>query len=96
MLPAVACTVHCRVTWKLGVGSLKVIESGKVPPFDSFGMVSYSTSIATMAIVAEVHRLIGQKLPSRAYSHPPLYLAPLLGVKHAVGVEQRRSVTKNY
>jgi len=38
-----------------------------VPPFDSLGMVSYSTSIATMAVsctVSEIHQLIGQKSPN--------------------------------
>jgi len=32
---------------EMGVGSLKVIE---MPPFDSLGKVSYTTSIATMAV----------------------------------------------
>jgi len=41
-------------------------RSSNVPPFDSLGMVSYSTSIATMAvsrIVSEIHRLTGQNGP---------------------------------
>jgi len=40
-----------------------------MPPFDSLGMVSYSTSIATMDVsrtVSEIHRLIGQKSPNSA------------------------------
>jgi len=50
-------------------------------PFDSLGMASYSTSIATMAVsrtVSEIHQLIGQKLPNFVTL---LYLAPPLMVK---------------
>ena len=50
-------------------------------PFGKFGMVSYSTSIATMAIsrtISEIHQLIGQKVPNFLTR---LYFAPLLGVK---------------
>jgi len=49
-------------------------------PFKSLGVVSYSPSIATMAIsciVCEIWRLIGRK-SRKFYTH--LYLAPPLGV----------------
>jgi len=65
-----------------------------VPPFDSLGMVSYSTPIATMAVsrtVSEMHRLIGKKIVQ--FSHPLVFGASVRG--EAVGVEQRPSVTKN-
>jgi len=67
---------------KLGVGSLKDIESAT-----SLGMVFYSTSIATMAVshtVSEIHQLIGQKCP--IFSPPPVFGAPVRG--EAVGVNQ--------
>ena len=63
---------------KLGVG---VTQSSKVPPFDSFGMVSYSTSIATTAVsrtISEIHQLSGQKLSKFL---TPLYSAPPVEVK---------------
>jgi len=52
-----------------------------VPPFNSLDVVSYLTSIATMAVsctVSEIHQLIGQKSPNFL---TPLYSAPPLGVK---------------
>jgi len=52
-----------------------------VPPFDGFGVVFYSTSIATMTVsrtVSEIHRLIGQKSPNFLTS---LVFGASLGVK---------------
>jgi len=52
-----------------------------VPPFDSLGMVSYSTSIAIMVVsgtFSEIHRLIGQKSTNLL---TPLYSALQLRVK---------------
>ena len=67
-----------------------------MPPFDSLSMVSYSTSLATMAVsrtVSEIHGLIGQKLPNFLI---PLYSggigAPVMG--EAVGVKQQPSCRK--
>jgi len=57
-------------------------------------MVSYLTSIATMALshtVSEIHQLTGQKLPN--FLTLPLYSAPVRG--ETVGVKQRPLVTKN-
>jgi len=54
---------NCTVTLKLGLGPLKVIKNATIR---WLGYVSYSTSIATMAVsrtVSEIHRLIGQKSP---------------------------------
>jgi len=65
-----------------------------VPPFDSLGMVSYSTSIATMTVshtVAKVHQLIGKKITQ--FSHPLVSGTPVRG--EAIGVKQRPSVMKN-
>jgi len=64
-----------------------------VPPFGRSGMVSYSTSIATMAVshVSKVHLLIGQKLPN--FLTPFVFGASVRG--EAVGVKQRPLVTKN-
>jgi len=65
-----------------------------VPPFDSLGMVYYSTSIATMAVscsISKIHQLIRQKLPN--FLTPLVFGAPIRG--EAVGVEQRPSVMKN-
>jgi len=56
-------------------------RSSKVPPFDSLGMVSYSSSIATMAVtltVSEIYQRMFQKLPNFLTL---LYSAPPLGVK---------------
>ena len=67
-----------------------------MPPFNSLGMVSYSTSIATMAIsriVSEIHELIGQKMLN-FLTPPPVFGAPVRG--EAVGVKQQPSVTKNW
>jgi len=52
-----------------------------VPPFNSLGMVSYLTSVATIAIsctVSKIHQLSGQKSLNFL---TPLYSASLLGVK---------------
>ena len=60
-----------------------------MPPFDSLGMVSYSTSIATMAVsrtVSEIHRLIGQ---NREIFSPLVFNAP--GSDEAVGDEKLES-----
>jgi len=64
--------------------SLKVIGSGTIR---SLGMVSYSTSIATMAIsrnVSETHRLIRQKWPN--FLSPLVFDTPVRG--EGVGVKQ--------
>jgi len=64
--------------WTLKKGHSR---SSKVPPFNSMGMVSYSTSIATMAVsrtVSEIRLLTGQNRP--VFS-PPLYSAHTLRVK---------------
>ena len=63
-------------------------------PFGSSGMVSYSTSIATMAVsrtVSEIHRLIGQKLLI-FFTPPPCIRRPVRS--EAIRVKQRPSVTK--
>ena len=65
-----------------------------MPPFDSLDMVSYSTSIATMAVsrtVSQIHRLIGQK--SHDFLIPIVFGVPVRS--EAFGVKQRPSVTKN-
>ena len=65
-----------------------------MPPFDSLSMVSYSTSIATMAVsrtVSEIHRLIGEK--SLNFLNPLVFGAPVRG--EVVRVKHRPSVTKN-
>ena len=54
-------------------------------PFGSSSMVSYSTSIATMAVshtVSKIHQLIGQKLPN--FLTHLVFGAPVRG--EAVGV----------
>ena len=56
-----------------------------MPPFDSLGLVSYSTSVATMAVsqtVSEIHRLIGQKSPK--FLSTLVFGAPVRG--EAVGI----------
>jgi len=63
--------------WKWGWGHSRSL---KVPPFNSLGMVSYSTSIATMAVshtISDIHQLIGQK---SANFLTPVF-GPLLWVK---------------
>ena len=67
-----------------------------MPPFDSLGVVSYSTSIANYLnyggsrTVSEIHQLIGQKSPNFL---TPFIRRPIRG--EAVGVKQQLSVTKN-
>ena len=66
-----------------------------MPPFDTLGMVSYSTSLATMAVshtVAEIHQLIGQESPN-FFTLLLVFGAPVRG--ESVEVKQRPSVTKN-
>jgi len=61
-----------------------------VPPFDGFGMVSCSTSIATMVVsrtVSEIHQLIGKKLP---HFSPPLVFGALVGVKPLALINDRQ------
>ena len=56
-----------------------------MPPFDSLGMVSCSTSVATMAVsrsVSEIQRLIGKKIGQ--FSHPIVFSAHVRG--EAVGI----------
>jgi len=65
-----------------------------VAPFDSLGMVSYSTSIATMAVsrtISEIHRLIGKK--SSYFLISLVFGTPVSG--KAVRVKQQPLVTKN-
>jgi len=58
MLPAAACTVCEIFTFELKgdleTGGWGHSKSSKMPPFDSLGMVSYTTSIATMTIYRTV------------------------------------------
>jgi len=64
--------------WNWGWGHSR---SSKVRPFDSLGMISYSTSTATMAVsctVSEIHQTYWSKIA--LFSHP-LYSARPLGVK---------------
>ena len=63
--------------WNWGWGHSR---SSKVPSFGSSGIVSYLTSIATVAVscaVSEIHWLIGQK---SSIFLTRMYLAPPLGV----------------
>jgi len=67
----------------------------KVPPFDSFGIVSYLTSIAAMAVsctISKIHQLIGQKSPN-FITLPLVFGTPDKG--EAIGVKQRPPLTKN-
>ena len=63
-------------------------------PFKSLGVVSYSPSIATMAIsciVCEIQRLIGRK--SRNFYTPPVFSAPAGG--DPVEISRRTWYTQN-
>jgi len=69
-------------------------RSSKMPLFDSLGMLSYSSFIATMAVsrtVSEIHRL-GQNSPIN-FLTLLVFSSPVRG--EAVGVELWPSVTKN-
>jgi len=63
-------SMHCLrdiCLWNIGNWGCSHSRSSKVLPFDSLSMVSYSASIATMAVsrtVSEIHRLICQKSPN--------------------------------
>ena len=79
------------VTSKLGVGDT---QSSKMPPFNSSSMVSYSTSIATMAVsrtLAEIYSYWSKN--AKFFSPPLVFGAPVRG--EAVGVQQRPSVIRN-
>jgi len=70
--------IRLQISGDFETGGLGHSRLSKVPPFDN--LVSYSTSIATMAvsrIVSEIRRLLGKKIAQS----PPLHSAPQLGVK---------------
>jgi len=91
MLPAVACTVCEIFAFELYRVTLKLVV-GVTQGHRKYNL-SYSSSIATMAVsrtVSEIHRLIGQNRPILS---PLVFGAPVIG--EAIGIKQRHSVMKN-
>jgi len=75
---------------KLGVWGHS--RSPKVPPFSSSGMISYSTSIVTMAVSHSFRDTPTYWSKIAHFSHPPCIRHPIRG--EAIGVKQRPLVTK--
>jgi len=79
------------VTLKLGLGSLKVIESATIPQLGCGFLFDFYSNYGRISHRFRVALTYWSKIAQ--FSHPLVFGALVKG--EAVGVEQRPSVTKN-